>query len=125
MYSDTSVITGDIRTSQSQLLTKLSHSVVIMVINWLPTLERVSVWYKWEEEEQLAGHLWGKAQRECDIELISKKSYENLQSKCKFGEKLKLDGKVIVAQDFHHTSQGAKEIVSRIISRLENLLQGI
>ena len=38
-----------------------------------------------------------------------------------FGEKLKLDGKVIVAQDFHHTSQGAKEIVSRIISRLENL----
>ena len=49
--------------------------------NWLPSLERASVWNAWTAEErlmQLAGHLKGRALQECN--LLKRKERESLES---------------------------------------------
>ena len=89
--------------------------------DWLPSLERVSLWNAWSEEEQmiqLAGHLKGRALQEWNLLHPDQRStfaraIEVLRSR------LDSASKVVAAQDFRHTAQRDEEPVSDFINRLE------
>ena len=89
--------------------------------DWLPSLERASLWNGWSEEEkmiQLAGHLKGRALQEwnllCpDLRATFVQATEALRSR------LDSVSKAAAAQDFCHTSQREAELVSDFTRRLE------
>ena len=89
--------------------------------DWLPSLQRASVWNAWAAEErmmQLAGHLKGRALQEWNLlrpeERESfEKAVEALRSRLDPGSK------AVAAQDFRHTMQRDSEPVSDFVRRLE------
>ena len=92
---------------------------------WLPSLERASVWNDWTEQEkllQLAGHLDGRALQEWNL--------MKAEDKVRFGKAVdvlrnRIDpaNKSAAAQDFRHTSQRESETVSDFIRRLERMFR--
>ena len=75
----------------------------------------------WEEQDkllQLAGHLRGKAQREWDMLEPASKTTSDVATKA-LRDRLDLDGKAVVAQDFRHMLQRGGEIVADFVSCLE------
>lgn len=90
--------------------------------DWLPSLERASLWNTWSEEEkiiQLAGHLKGRALQEWtllhpDQHSTFSQAMEALRS-C-----LDSVSMSVAAQDFRHMAQPEEERVSDFIRRLEH-----
>ena len=89
--------------------------------DWLPSLERVSLWNAWSEEEQmiqLAGHLKGRALQEWNLLHPDQRSTFTQATEA-LRSHLDTASKVVAAQDFRHTAQRDEESVSDFIHRLE------
>ena len=92
---------------------------------WLPCLDRASVWNDWTEQEkllQLAGHLDGRALQEWNLIKPGEKTnfvkaVETLRSR------IDPANKSAAAQDFRHTTQRESESVSDFIRRLERMFR--
>ena len=73
--------------------------------DWLPSLERASVWNAWSEEDQLihlAGHLRGRALQEWNLlNLVRRATFT--QAVDALHARLDPVSKTVAAQDFCHT----------------------
>ena len=89
--------------------------------DWLPSLERASVWNAWTAEErlmQLAGHLRGRALQEYN--LLQPEERESFESTVEvLRSRLEPGSKAVAAQDFRHAVQKETESVSDFVRRLE------
>ena len=91
--------------------------------NWLPSRHRAAVWNKLSVEEkiiQLAGHLKGRAHQEYNLLGEDQLSTYDLATQA-LRKHLDPASKVLVRQDFHHTSQQGGELVADFIRRLERV----
>ena len=89
--------------------------------DWLPSLERASLWNAWSEEEkmiQLAGHLKGRALQEWNL-LRSDQRSTFSQATEALRSRLDSASKSVAAQDFRHMTQREDESVNDFIRRLE------
>ena len=92
---------------------------------WLPSLERASVWNNWTEEEkllQLAGHLQGRALQEWNLlkpqdKTTFQQAVDSLRSR------IDPANKAAAAQDFRHTTQREVEAVADFVRRLERVFR--
>ena len=86
------------------------ENMEVRVDDWLPALERATVWNAWKEEEQLiqlAGHLRGKALQEWN--LLSKEDKATWQvAVSALKGRLDPGNKILAAQDFRHAVQGKR-----------------
>ena len=93
--------------------------------DWLPTLERASIWDQWDETEQLlqlAGHLKGRAFQEWNLLTASKRStYQSATESLK--SRLDTGSRLLAAQGFRYAVQKDVELVVDFICRLEHLFQ--
>jgi hypothetical protein len=92
---------------------------------WLPSLERASVWNDWTEQEkllQLAGHLDGRALQEWNLIKTEEKSAFVKAAKV-LRSRIDPANKSSAAQDFRHTTQQKSESVSDFIRRLERMFR--
>ena len=90
----------------------------IRLDDWLPALIRASTWNRWTEEDQLAGHLRGRALQEWDlIPSEDKQTYTIAIGSLR--ERLDPGGRMLAVQDFRHASQKDEETVADFIRRLE------
>ena len=93
--------------------------------DWLPSLKRAATWNEWTEEElllQLAGHLRGRALQEWSLlDEARRKTYETAVESLRV--RVDPGSRTLAAQDFRHTSQGEKELVTDFIRRLERTFQ--
>ena len=75
--------------------------------DWLPVLERASVWNAWTAEErlmQLAGHLKGHALQEYNLlRAEERESFESVVEALR--GRLDPGSKAVAAQDFRHAKQ--------------------
>ena len=93
--------------------------------DWLPSLERASLWNGWSDGDkllQLAGHLRGRALQEwnllgSDDKITFSSAVEALQARLDPGSK------TMAAQDFRHSAQLENESVADFIRRLEKTFQ--
>ena len=98
-----------------------AENAEIQLDDWLPSLERTSIWNSWTEEEllmQFAGHLKGRALQEWNLLKSEEKAtfstaVESLRARVDPGSK------TLAAQDFRHTVQKDGETVADFIRRLE------
>ena len=89
--------------------------------DWLPSLERASLWNAWTEEEKLmrfAGHLRGRALQEWNLLSDGKKATLGATVKS-LGSRIDDGCKVVAAQHFRHLQQKDSEAVSDLIRHLE------
>ena len=98
-----------------------AEDIEVQLDDWLPSLERASVWNSWSEEErlmQLAGHLKGRALQEWNLMRTEDKS---TFASAVQGLRTRIDpgSKALAAQDFRHTAQKEGEAVADFIRRLE------
>ena len=89
--------------------------------DWLPSLNRASLWNGWSEEEQmiqLAEHLKGRALQEWNLIHADQRT---TFAQATEALRLRLDtaSKTVAAQEFRHTAQREGEAVSDFIRRLE------
>ena len=93
--------------------------------DWLPSLERASVWNGWSEEDklmQLPGYLRGRALQEWHLLRRSEQqSYPTAIDALR--TRLDPGSKMMAAQDFRHSLQKIDEPVSDFIRRLEKTYQ--
>ncbi len=93
----------------------------IRLEDWLPTLQRVSAWNGWSEDEllmQLAGHLRGRALKEWNlVNEEDRKTWERAVDALHC--RLDSGSRTMAAQDFRHTHQKDTETVADFIRRLE------
>ena len=90
--------------------------------DWLPSLERASVWNAWTTEEslmlQLAGHLKGRALQEYNLlRAAERESFESAVEALR--NRLDQGSKAVAAQDFRHATQKDSESASDFFRRLE------
>jgi len=97
----------------------------IRLDDWLPTLERASVWNGWSEEEtllQLAGYLRNRALQEWN--LLSGEDRGTYESAVKALQAcLDPGNQTLAALDFRHAVQGDSETVADYIRWLEHIFQ--
>ena len=93
--------------------------------DWLPSLERASIWNGWSEEDklmQLPGYLRGRALQEWHLLRRSEQqSYPTAIDALR--TRLDPGSKTMAAQDFRHSLQRIDEPVSDFIGRLEKTYQ--
>ena len=93
--------------------------------DWLPSLERASVWNAWTAEErlmQLAGHLKGRALQEYN--LLRAEERESFESAVEaLRGRLDPGSKAVAAQDFRHATQKDSESVADFVRRLERMFR--
>ena len=88
--------------------------------DWLPSLERTSLWNTWSEEEQmiqLAGYLRGRALQEWNL-LRPDQRATYAQATESLRSRLDSIGRTAAAQDFRHAAQHEEEPVSDFIRRI-------
>ena len=88
--------------------------------DWLPSLERTSLWNAWSEEEQmiqLAGYLRGRALQEWNL-LRPDQRATYAQATESLRSRLDSIGRTAAAQDFRHAAQHEEEPVSDFIRRI-------
>ena len=103
-----------------------AEDIRITFDDWLPILERATIWNEWTSEEslmQLAGHLRGQALQEWKLLLPDEKA--NYQAAIQaLRERLDPGNQTLVALDFRrHLSQKVNEPVLDFIGRLEKVYQ--
>ena len=93
--------------------------------DWLPSLERASLWNAWSEEEQmiqLAGYLRGRALQEWNL-LRPDQRATYAQATESLRSRLDSIGRTAAAQDFRHAAQREEEPVSDFIRRIERIFR--
>ena len=89
--------------------------------DWLPSLERASLWNSWTEEEKLkqfGGHLRGRALQEWN--LLSTPGKATFATAVKsLSSRIDAGCKAVAAQDFRHLQQRDSEPVSDLIRCLD------
>ena len=102
--------------------TFMGKTTTLRFEDWLPTLERASIWNQWDETEQLlqlTGHL---KKQEWNLLTASKRStYQSTTESLK--SRLDTGSRLLVAQDFRYAVQKDGELVADFICRLERLFQ--
>ena len=93
--------------------------------DWLPSLERASLWNNWSMDEKLmqfAGHLKGRALQEYNLlRTEEKESFTTIIAALR--NRLDPGSRATAAQDFRHAAQGESELVSDFVRRLERLFR--
>ena len=87
----------------------------------MTTFEKTADWNSWNDSEwqlQLASHLRGKARQEFYLLTSDEKSTFN-EAKNAMRSGLKVGSKTLAAQDFRQAMQGAQELMSDYVLRLE------
>lgn len=91
----------------------------ILLDDWLPSLERASLWNGWSPEDKLPGYLQGRALQEWRLlPHFEQNSYSSAL-------RIRLDpgSKTVASQEFRHSLQRDSESVSDFIRRLEKTFQ--
>ena len=90
----------------------------IRLDDWLPALDRASLWNQWKYLIQFAGHLRGRALQEWNL-MDARDTLDTTDVIEALQWRLEPKTRTLAAQDFRHTSQNDGESVSNFIRRME------
>ena len=121
-----SVPLGEMRRGKAPPILPFSGENFDMQLDdWLPSLERASMWNGWSDGDkllQLAGHLRGRALMEWNLLGTDEKATFSTAVDA-LRARLDPGSKTMAAQDFRHSAQLESESVADFIRRLEKTYQ--